>query len=69
MNNITSNREETTEPIFLTVKDLCQRWRVSRETVQRHIKNHQIPHLKLFGGLRFKLTEIVGIESTLGARK
>jgi excisionase family DNA binding protein len=69
MNDTSANSDENNNQLFLTVRDLCQRWRISRETIQRHIKDKKIPHLKLFGGLRFRLADIKGFESALEAQK
>jgi len=56
---------------LLTLDDVCQRYRVSRHTVYQWTAGNFIPHLKIGGQLRFRLSDLLKWEedNLVGAQK
>lgn len=49
---------------LLTLNDVCQRYSVSRHTVYQWTASNYIPHLKIGGQLRFRLSDLLEWEKS-----
>lgn len=53
---------------LLTIKDVARMLRLSNETVRRRCRQGRMPHLRLFGQLRFRKAEVEGWIQELAER-
>ena len=54
---------------LLTRRELCVRWRVSRELLKRREKAGVLPALKLGRGVRYRLSDVERLEAEAEVRR
>jgi hypothetical protein len=59
----------TTENHLLTRRDLCDRWRVSHETLKRRERAGILPCLKMGKAVRYRLADVERIEKDAEVRR
>lgn len=62
-------RSQSTPTQLLTRRELCDRWRVSHETLKRRERAGILPCLKLGRGVRYRLTDLERIEAQAEVRR
>ncbi len=60
---------KTTTTQLLTRRELCDRWRVSHETLKRRERARVLTALKLGRGVRYRIEDIERIEAQAEVRR
>jgi excisionase family DNA binding protein len=50
---------------LMTKGELADRWRVSEKTIDRHIRNNGLPHIRIGRQIRFRLSDILAHEKKM----